>query len=82
MINLAEFLRGNWAWLLVAVVWSVIWGGFALWRAAKLSQKWWFVVFLVVHTLGILEILYIFIFSRPAMRRQGLLKSKEEKVNA
>jgi len=41
------------------VVWSAAWTGLALWNAAKLGQKWWFILFLVVHSAGVLEILYL-----------------------
>ncbi|PIR58319.1 MAG: hypothetical protein COU70_01540 [Parcubacteria group bacterium CG10_big_fil_rev_8_21_14_0_10_35_15] len=55
-------------WFLPAIllisVWSVIWKGMALWKSAQAKQKAWFVVMLIVNTLGILEILYLFIFSK------------------
>ncbi len=52
-------------WLIVLVgLWTLPWKGVALWRAARKSDKWWFVVLLVVNTVGILEILYIYIFSK------------------
>jgi len=52
-------------WLLgVAIVWSLVWKGLALWKSARKSQSIWFVILLVVNTLGILEILYIFLFSK------------------
>lgn len=44
----------------VALLWSLIWKGLALWHAAKRNDGWWFVLFLVVNTLGILEIIYLF----------------------
>lgn len=47
-----------------ALVWTIILKGFSLWYAARASQKWWFVVLLVVNTLGILEIIYL-IWFRP-----------------
>lgn len=50
-------------WILL-FAWSLGWKGWALWRAAKLDQKVWFVVFLLVNTLGILEIFYLFYFSK------------------
>ncbi len=40
-------------------VWSLLWKGVALWHAARLSQKGWFVVLLVVNTVGLFEIAYI-----------------------
>ena len=33
--------------------------GFALWNAARRSEKWWFIILLVVNTVGILEIIYL-----------------------
>jgi hypothetical protein len=51
-------------WLIIiALTWSLIWKGFALWKSARRTNTIWFVVFLLVHTLGILEILYIYLFS-------------------
>ncbi|BFD25064.1 MAG: DUF5652 family protein [Candidatus Parcubacteria bacterium] len=38
--------------------------GGALWKAAKNSNKGWFVVILILNTLAILEILYIFVFGK------------------
>jgi hypothetical protein len=48
----------------VIIAWSVVWKGMALWRAARNNSKPWFVVLLVVNTLGILEMLYLFIFGK------------------
>ncbi len=42
------------------VAWIVFWRGFALWKAASKRQLIWFIVILVVNTLGILEIVYVF----------------------
>lgn len=51
-------------WFAVLFVWSLIWKGLALWRAARRSDKVWFVVFLIVNTLGILEIVYYFLIAK------------------
>lgn len=50
-----------WALLLV---WTLPWKGVALWRAARNSHLVWFIVLFVVNTLAILEIIYIFGFSK------------------
>jgi len=55
-------------------IWSLVWMGFALWKAAKNNSKVWFVILLLVHTLGILDILYIFVFSK--MGKKSSKKSK------
>lgn len=50
--------------LILIVLWTLPWKGVALWRAARRGEKAWFVALLMINTLGILEILYIFVFSR------------------
>ena len=58
-------------WQLVLVyflsIWSLVWKGIALWRAAKHSQRNWFIVILVLNTIGLLEILYLFRFCKKRM---------------
>ncbi len=34
-----------------------------IWRAAKNSQKGWFAVLLLLNTVGILDLIYLFYFS-------------------
>jgi len=46
--------------LIILLAWNFIWKGLALWRAAKRGEKIWFVVFLLLNTAGILEIIYLF----------------------
>jgi uncharacterized membrane protein len=49
---------------LILVVWELIWKGIALWKAAREGQKYWFLVILILNTIGILPILYIFVFKK------------------
>jgi hypothetical protein len=48
----------------LALVWTLPWKGVALWRSAGNKQLVWFIVLLLVNTLAILEIIYIFGFSK------------------
>ncbi|MFA9276695.1 MAG: DUF5652 family protein [Rhodoluna sp.] len=50
--------------ILGLVLWSSIWKGFALYRAGSLKSVPWFVVLFILNTAGILEILYLFVFSK------------------
>ena len=50
--------------IMLAVVWDMPWKGVALWRAGRNGHLIWFIALLVVNTLGILPIIYIFAFSR------------------
>lgn len=51
------FVQALWPYI---VAWSIFWAALALWHAAQRGHKWWFLIFIVVHTLGILEIVYLF----------------------
>lgn len=64
--------------VVVATIWAIIWKGWALWISARKNSKIWFVVLLIVNTLGILEILYIFIFSK--MGRKATIANAEVKA--
>ena len=56
--------------LVVVSVWTLIWKGLALWKSAKKNHLVWFLVLLIVNTVGILEILYIYIFSKIGRGRK------------
>ena len=47
---------------LALMIWSLLWKGIALWKAARHNQRNWFVVMLVLNTLGVVEIIYLFYF--------------------
>lgn len=46
--------------LLVAVLWTLPWKGYALWTASKQGSKRWFIALIILNTFAILEIYYIF----------------------
>jgi hypothetical protein len=50
--------------MLLVMSWSLVWKGWALWVASHKESKPWFIALLIINTMGILEILYIFVFSK------------------
>lgn len=73
---LAGSLSAN-SWLIwLILLWTLPWKGVALWKAARNEHKWWFIALLVLNTMAILEIIYIFFFSG----KKGTVEKKEEKV--
>lgn len=61
------FPVGNPVFLFLFLLWSIFWKGLALWKSARNDQRYWFLVILVVSTLGILEIVYLFRFSKKRL---------------
>ena len=66
--ELAAQLGVNPALFIIFLIWVMVWKGLALWKSARLNSIVWFVILLVVNTAGILEILYIFVFSKMSMK--------------
>jgi hypothetical protein len=52
----------TWAWLLLIPLslWLLVWKGLALWHAARRREPVWFVILLIVNTLSLLELVYLF----------------------
>ena len=70
-----NYLINNWWVVLLLALWVLPWKGVALWKAAQNSQKYWFIALLVVNSLAILEIIYIFYFSKKSPSEDGSLEN-------
>ncbi len=61
---------GFWSpFFLIILVWSLYWKGLALWKSARAGSRNWFIALLLIQTIGILDILYIYAFSKPKAPR-------------
>jgi len=49
---------------IIGVLWEAVWKGIALWRAARNGHQIWFILLLIVNSVGILPIIYILFFSK------------------
>lgn len=71
-----KFLFDN-LWILVIVLfWTLPWKGIALWKSARKGHLGWFFTLLIFNSLAILDILYIYIFSKNAQ-----VEKKEQAVD-
>lgn len=67
-----------WIILLIAA-WTFPWKGVALWKAAKNNHLTWFIALLIINSLAILEILYIFCFQKRVRAEEKIeIKKLEE----
>ena len=65
--------------LVVSLLAEIALKGYALWYAAKRSEKWWFIAILLINTAGILEIVYLVFFVKKWHRR---LKTKTDEQSS
>ena len=76
MSELLATINANPYLSLAVTLWILVWKGIALWKSARHNQKWWFIALLVINTLGLLEILYIFIFSKLDQKTNAKSKTQ------
>lgn len=50
--------------VILLMVWSLAWKGIALWKAGNNKQLAWYICMFIFNTAGILEIIYVFAFSK------------------
>ncbi|MFI5260282.1 MAG: DUF5652 family protein [Candidatus Paceibacteria bacterium] len=61
-----QFLLALLPLIIGLLLWSIVIKGFALWHSARGNQMAWFIVLLFIHTLGILEVVYLLFFRHAA----------------
>lgn len=76
---MGNYLLNNQALLILVTIWALVWKGLALWQSGRRNQKIWFVALLIINTLGILEILYIFVFSKMKIEAKKNFSTEEAK---
>ncbi len=70
--------------LCALVVWSLTWKLLALWKSARKGSVAWFVILAIFNTVGVLPILYIFVFShmhaaKPVAKKKPAKKKAKKK---
>lgn len=73
-------------WFFITMIlWSNVWKMLALWKSARNNSLGWFVIFALCNTVGILEILYIFGFSKINLNQKkenNNLENKKQNSNS
>jgi len=66
---------------IVLTIWEMVWKGIALWKAGKNNHLTWFVFIFIFNTIGILPMLYIFVFSKKKkpVSTKPVVKAKPKK---
>ncbi len=56
--------------LIALMIWETVWKLLALWKSARKGSVVWFIVLALVNTVGILPILYIYVFSEMKKKKK------------
>lgn len=69
--NNAQITIGEpWNWLIIVlVIWTLVWKGWAMWRAAQNNSKPWFILLLILNTAGVLDIFYLLFAGKPNQKK-------------
>ncbi|MBU2562225.1 MAG: hypothetical protein KKF68_01020 [Nanoarchaeota archaeon] len=66
--------------LIIILLWELVWKLIGMWKAAKKGSVAWFIVLAVLNTVGILSILYVYVFSE--MKRSPKRKSQKVRTKS
>lgn len=58
--------------VVVLAIWDGVWKLIALWKSARNGQLAWFICLAIFNTVGILPILYLGFFQKPAEGRANV----------
>ncbi len=50
--------------IVLAGIWDAVWKGIGMWKSARNNHLPWFIAIMLLNTLGILPIIYIYFFSK------------------
>lgn len=62
MQNLGDFELLIILLIIVLIIWDAVWKLISMWKAAKRSQKGWFILLGILNTAGILPIIYLLVY--------------------
>jgi hypothetical protein len=65
-------------WMLLIIIWDLAWRVAAVWKSTRLNHPMWSVVFVLFQSVGILPILYIFLFSKMKLDEKVSKKRRKK----
>jgi hypothetical protein len=78
LINQLQLLLQDQTIMFVLVLWEIWWKGKALWKAARTSETKWYIAILVVNSIGILPLLYLYVFSKKGEKTVKATQGKKK----
>ncbi len=67
-------------WLLVIIlIWTLVWKLVGMWKSARKGHVAWFIIIALFNTVGILSILYVYVFSKMPLHKKPLYKKLNSK---
>ena len=66
----------------IVVIWELVWKLAGMWKAAKNGSVIWFVVLAIFNTVGILPILYIYVFSKWKSGNTTAVRARQSRTKS
>ena len=60
--------------IIIFIIWELAWKGYGMWRASRNNQPIWFICILLINTIGVLPIVYIFFFQEDKNKKIKIKK--------
>jgi hypothetical protein len=78
LLNQLQVLLQNQTVMFLLVLWEIWWKGKALWMAARTGRVKWFIVILVINSIGIIPLLYLYVFSKKGEKSVKTIHQKKK----
>ena len=62
--NSSQVFESSMKWIFPLSIWSIAWTGACLWVSARKKSPGWFIFFLLVHTAGVIEFIYLYFIAK------------------
>lgn len=78
--QISKMLGISIALMIIILFWEITWKLIAMWKSARKGSVIWFIALALFNTLGILPILYYFIFSEMKFSKPTPVKKAKKKT--
>ena len=78
--QISKMLGISIALMIIILFWEITWKLIAMWKSARKGSVIWFIALALFNTLGILQILYYFIFSEMKFSKPTTVKKAKKKT--
>lgn len=60
----------------IIAIWELVWKGIGMWKSARNKEILWFLAILIINSVGILPLIYLFFFDKSTKPQVSKRKVK------
>ena len=68
------------SWVLISLIWTIPLKGYSMWLSARRNQPIWFILLLIIQTMGIFELIYLLIYGFKEKPKKAIVVKKKPRA--